>query len=435
MIMDTNTNLAIRNILGLCKTINKYAHRLTIDDLLQDKLCSGMPDLSLETVQQVRKEVIARINRGCQLYENKVIMHTGPHHDDIMLGIMPLINRQLRPVSNDVYFSIMTSGFHSVTEDFIKEALQDALSLLDAGKIEMVKYPDFFEGGFLLKKDKDVHHYLDNVAKKDKVGMRRGFCHRLVRDMVGIWKINNETVLRETLCRLIDLIVKEDSADADRLNQLKGLVREYEEELVWAYMGVPVRNVRHLHLGLYGREEEDFTPDLRTDVLPILEQFRQVQPDVVSVVMDGGDIRPDTHYKVLLSVAAAIKLWNEESDLSHVRILAYRNVWSTFHPSEANMYVPVSLNAFAVLENAFASSYMTQYNAEFPNPNFDGPFSELAESIWVKQLRDVQFLLGKDFFYQNKSALIRATHGMLFINDYSVGDFLNVVKKQYSLKK
>ena len=192
MTTDDNMNLAIRNILGLCKTINKYSHRLTLEDLMQDPRSSEIPDLGLETVERVREEVSARIARGCQPYENKVIMHTGPHHDDIMLGIMPLINRQLRPVSNEVYFSIMTSGFHSVTDGFMEEALRDTLSLLDAGKIEMVKYPDFFKGGFLLKRDKDVHHYLDNVAKKDKDGMRRGFCHRLVRDMVDIWKIKDE---------------------------------------------------------------------------------------------------------------------------------------------------------------------------------------------------------------------------------------------------
>ncbi|MCQ2275906.1 MAG: hypothetical protein MJZ87_03020 [Bacteroidales bacterium] len=435
MTTDDNMNLAIRNILGLCKTINKYSHRLTLEDLMQDPRSSEIPDLGLETVERVREEVSARIARGCQPYENKVIMHTGPHHDDIMLGIMPLINRQLRPVSNEVYFSIMTSGFHSVTDGFMEEALRDTLSLLDAGKIEMVKYPDFFKGGFLLKRDKDVHHYLDNVAKKDSAGMRRGFCHRLVRDMVSIWSIDGESMLRETLCSMLDLLSIEKHEESEQLNQLKGLVREFEEELVWAYMGVPVRNVRHLHLGLYGRDDDEFAPDIRTDVLPVLEQFRQIRPEVISVVMDAGDIRPDTHFKVLLSVASALKLWNEETDLSQVRILAYRNVWSTFHPSEANMYVPVSLNAFAVIEKAFASSYMTQYKAEFPNPSFDGPFSELAESIWVKQLRDIQFLLGKDFFYQNKSALIRATHGMLFLNDYSVEEFLNIIKERYSLKK
>lgn len=424
--------LEIRNILGLCKTLNKYAHNLTVEDLQNDSRCAALPDVGLQTVRQALEEVKSRLQRGCQPYENKVILHTGPHHDDIMLGIMPLINRQLRPVSNEVYFNIMTSGYHSVTDDFMLDAFRDTLQFLEEGHIEMVRYPDFFQGGFMVKRDKDVHHYLDSVARKDSKGMRRGFCHRLLRDMVNVWRITDMTMLQSVLKEEIALLSAPNPAESVRVNQLKGLVREYEEELVWAYMGVPVRNVRHLHLGLYNREAENFRPDLRTDVLPILEQLRQLRPDVVSVVMDSGALRPDTHYKVLKSVAAAVKLWNEESDLSKVRILAYRNVWSTFHPAEANMYVPVSLNAFAIIEKAFASSYMTQYKAEFPNPNFDGPFSELAESIWVKQLRDIQLLLGKDFFYQNKSALIRATHGMLFLNDLSVNEFLQVVEKEYT---
>jgi len=420
----------IRNILGLCKTLNKYAHNLTLEDLHNDPRRDEIPNLSLETVQNVIDEVKARIQRGCEPFENKVILHTGPHHDDIMLGIMPLINRQLRPISNEVYFNIMTSGYHSVTDSFMLEALQNTLAFLDAGRIEMIRYPDFFAGGYLLKQDKDVHHYLDNVARKDAHGMRRGVSHRIVRDMVSIWNIRNAEELRDTLQEEIAQLRNGTPASAN-LNQLKGRIREFEEELVWAYMGVTVHNVRHLHLGLYNRKEEAFSPNIKSDVLPILEQFRQIKPDIISVVMDSGSIRPDTHYKVLKSIGQAIKLWNEENDLSHVRILAYRNVWSTFHPSEANMYVPVSLNAFAVIEKAFASSYMTQYKAEFPNPNFDGPFSELAENIWVKQLRDIQFLLGKDFFYLNKSALIRATHGMLFLNNYSVEEFLQDMAERY----
>ncbi len=424
-------DIEIRNILGLCKTINKYAHNLTEDDLLQDPRHQETPRLNLEQVQQTIAEVKRRIDRGCQPYEGKVILHTGPHHDDIMLGIMPLINRQLRPVSNEVYFNIMTSGYHSVTDAFILDALKDTLHFLQAGRIEMIQYPNFFQGGYLLKRDKDVHHYLDSVARKDDDGMRRGFCHRFLRDMVGLWRISNKEMVFNVIQNEIEKISSPNHPESDQINQLKGLVREYEEELVWAYMGVPVRNVRHLHLGLYNRQEEAFTPDAQTDVRPILEQLRQLHPDIVSVVMDSGSIRPDTHYKVLKSVSAAIRLWKEEADLSKVRILAYRNVWSTFHPAEANMYVPVSLNAFAIIEKAFASSYMTQYKAEFPNPDFDGPFSELAESIWVKQLRDIQFLLGKDFFYQNKSALIRATHGMLFLNDLSVDEFLEVMDWAY----
>jgi glucosamine-6-phosphate deaminase len=124
------------------------------------------------------------------------------------------------------------------------------------------------------------------------------------------------------------------------------------------------------------------------------------------------------------TIADAIRLWNEETDLRDLRIFGYRNVWSTFHPAEANVYVPVSLNAFAVFEKAFKDSYLTQVKAEFPNPDFDGPFSELAEQIWVKQLKDIQLVLGKNFFYENAHPLVRATHGLVFLKVMNVGEFI-----------
>ena len=162
-------------ILGLCKTLDHYAHKLTLEDLQNDPRCAKIPNLSLDTVQEVIRDVEAKLWRGVKPFENEVIYHTGPHHDDIMLGIMPLISRQLRSPSNQVHFAIMTSGYHSVTDKFLLDALKDTLDYLHQGRIQMVRYPDFFEKGYRYKQVKDIHHYLDNVARRNPDEMRRGF--------------------------------------------------------------------------------------------------------------------------------------------------------------------------------------------------------------------------------------------------------------------
>jgi len=438
----TNNNIKI--ILDLCKRLNKYAHRLTLEDLQNDEACQAIPDLSLDTVKNVINEVKNRLKRGCKRYENEVIFHTGPHHDDIMLGIMPFINRQLRSKSNDISFGVMTSGFHSVTNEFLLNALKDTLRFIEEERMLMIHYADFFTCGYKLKYDKDIHHFLDNVANRNYDETRRGLCHRITRDMVGIWGIKSIEELKDTLVKEISFLESfteetRNNPDPDiqssirNCQSLKGQIREFEEELVWAYMGVSVDHVHHLHLGLYNRKSEFTEPDYETDVFPVLDHLRYINPTVISVVMDAGNIRPDTHHKVLLSIAAAVEKWSQETDVSDVRIIGFRNVWSTFDPSTANTYVPVSLNSFAVFEKAFSTSYLTQVVAEFPNPDFDGPFSELAESIWVKQLRDVQLLLGKDYFYENESALVRATHGLIFLNEMNVPDFLRIIKEKYAI--
>ena len=438
-------------VLGLCKILDRYAHKLTLEDLQNDPRCARIPDLSLERVQEVIADVEAKLWRGAKPFEGEVIYHTGPHHDDIMLGLMPFINRQLRSPKNQVHFAIMTSGYHSVTDAFLKEALSDTLDYLHQGRIQMVLYPDFFEQGYRFKQEKDIHHYLDNVARKNPDEMRRGFCHRILRDAVGLWGLKSVDDVESRFQMEIAQLEREE-ANSPEIQQLKGQIREFEEELVWAYAGTSLSHIHHLRLGLYedkkneapepveGPTHDESTPNkpalrqaqgpvFSRDVLPILTQLRELNPTVLTVAIDSEGLGPNTHYKVMQSIAEAIRLWGEEADLSHLRVFGYRNVWSTFHPAEANVYVPVSLNAFAVFEKAFKDSYLTQVKAEFPNPDFDGPFSDLAAQIWVKQYKDIQLILGKDFFYENDHPLIRATHGLLFLKEMTAEEFVALAEE------
>ena len=158
----------------------------------------------------------------------------------------------------------------------------------------------------------------------------------------------------------------------------------------------------------------------------MLNLLRELKPTTLSVVIDPEGMGPDTHYKVLQVVAQAVSLWSREEDLSKLKIIGYRNVWSSFHAAEANLYVPVSLDDFAVMEKSFKDSYLTQVKAEFPSPEFDGPFSELAERTWVKQLKDIQLVLGKNYFYESHHPLIRATHGLLFLKKMGVDEFVSL---------
>lgn len=411
-------------VLGLCKKLNRYAHKLTLDDLKNDERCRMIPNLNENTVQEVIKATEEKLLRGTLSYENKIIYNTGPHHDDIMLGIMPLTNRQLRHPKNDVHFAVMTSGYNSVTNQFVLNALKDTLSFIEKDEIQMIHYPDFFEEGYKHKFDKDIYHYLDNVARKNQNEMNRGFCHRLLRCSVEIWQFKNIHELKDKYLSLIEIL--ENSYDGEQntpdVQLLKGKIREFEEELVWAYNGVQVKNVHHLRLGFY----QGGGVQMERDVLPILNQLRELQPDIISLTLDPEGSGPDTHYKVLQATAAAIAEWNKEKDLSNLRILGYRNVWFKFHPSEANIYVPVSLNAIAVLEKSFLASYITQVKAEFPNPNYNGPFSEISANTWIKQLKDIQLLLGKNYFYENESPLIRSTHGLIFLKEMNVDEFIKI---------
>ncbi len=415
-----------RAVIDLCVRLDKYGHHLTMSDLKDDRYCKMIPGLSEKTVQSVINSTVDKFQKGMFAEQNEVYYHTGPHHDDIMLGLNPHIHRLMRNETNTSYFSVLTSGFTAVTNKFVIEALEDTKHFLDKGLITMTRYPDFFESGYLYKRDKDVNHYLLKVASGEDYELRRGLAHRLVRDIVGLYRVKNSEQLRDEINNILMILKKSYDGEINLpdIQKLKGMIREFEEELVWACFGIQTSNINHLRLGFYTGDVFTEQPKLERDVEPILEELRKIKPTVVSLAFDPEGSGPDTHYKVLQVVAEALRIWSKEEDLSKLRVWGYRNVWYRFHPAEANRIVPVSLNAMGVMDDAFTNSYLSQVDASFPSYQHDGKFSDLTKRIWVEQLKTIQLLLGKNYFYQHDSARVRTTHGLLFFKEMTLNEFL-----------
>jgi glucosamine-6-phosphate deaminase len=309
--------------------------------------------------------------------------------------------------------------------------LEDTLSFLEQGLIQMVEYPDFFESGYRYKRDKDVYHYLIKVASGHAEERRRAFSHRLIRNIIEIWDVKNKQQLRNQINDILS--ITRNSYDGEKnppkIQTLKGTIREFEEELGWACFGTTSENIHHLRLGFYTGDIFTEKPNRQRDVEPILQQLRAIKPTVVSLAFDPEGSGSDTRYKVLQTIAEALREWGKETDLSNLKVWGYRNVWFRFLPSEVSHIVPVSLNAMGVMGNAFTTCYQSQIDASFPSYMLDGKFSDLSKQIWVEQLQTIQLLLGKPFFYQNESARLRTTHGLLYFKEMNVNDFLEHARK------
>lgn len=421
-----NQEKSNRAIIDCLYRINKYADKVTVDDLLEDEYCRMIPNLNESTVDEVVKSITDKIEKGTSLWSNEVFYHTGPHHDDIMLGLLPHIHRVSRNETNRSHFAVMTSGFNAVTNTFLINILESTLDFINADRIEMLNYPDFFEKGYAIKKDKDSYHYLIHVASGNEVERKRAFAHRIIRNFIEIWGIKNKEELKERISEIVS--ETRNSYDGEKMSAeirlLKGMIREFEEELVWGFFGIKESNIHHLRLGFYTGDIFTERPNRERDVEPILQQLREIKPTIISLAFDPEGSGPDTHYKVLQAIAEAIREWSKEADLSNVKIWGYRNVWYKFHPAEATHIVPVSLNAMGVFSNAFENCYLSQVDASFPSPKFDGKFSDYARKIWVDQLAYTGNLLGKPYFYQNKSPRLRTTHGLLFFKEMTANEFL-----------
>ena len=150
---------------------------------------------------------------------------------------------------------------------------------------------------------------------------------------------------------------------------------------------------------------------------------------IISLALDPEGSGPDTHYKVLQVIAEAIRLWAKEKDISTLRVWGYRNVWYRFDPAEADIIIPVSLNSMAMLRDTFMNCYLSQKEASFPSYEMDGPFCDLTQKIWVEQHELMELVLGRDFWYRNEHPRLRATHGLVFLKEMTVDQFLNEAQR------
>jgi len=81
------------------------------------------------------------------------------------------------------------------------------------------------------------------------------------------------------------------------------------------------------------------------------------------------------------------------------------------------------------MQSAFLSTFVCQREASFPSHEHDGPFCELAQRIQVEQYQTLKTCLGREWFAEHPSPLIRATRGFVFLREMSLGEFAQMASR------
>ena len=255
-------------------------------------------------------------------FDNEVILHTGPHHDDIMLGYLPLINHLVRNPNNKHFFATLTSGFTAVTNSYMMEQLSELKSHLDNDDFKTKFSEGYFVPSFMEGKNKDVNLYLDGVAGHHKTVKQEAIFRRLVRSIIEIYNYDNLKDIGNRVDDLINYFSTQypGKKDIPQVQKLKGMLREFEEEIVWGHFGFNCSSVPHLRLGFYQGEIFTENPKIDRDVLPVLELLKKVNPTIITVALDPEGSGPDTHYKVLQATSEALRLYEKETGNSNIKV-------------------------------------------------------------------------------------------------------------------
>lgn len=428
------------------KLSDSYAGKILIDEALrnqvslielsnmsEDEALAKMPMLatakalagksSRQLAQMTYDALVEKIELGVKIPSNHRILHTGPHHDDIELAYFPLLHHLVRSPNNDNYFVYCTSGFTAVTNFYVNECLSELKTLLASGKLAMFSKAARLHD--LRFAHDDITGFLKGIARQDKDIQKYFVATRLARRLFNNINTDNYQKLEAYTDELLGILtgIEPGRKEPEILHLVKGWLREFEAELVWAHFGIGKDRVEHLNLHFYSDDIFPQYPDYELDVLPILNLFERINPSIISLALDPEGSGPDTHYKTLIALADAIDIYVKNHPDLNLRIWGYRNVWSRYEPTDVNRIIPVSLNSFAVLHNMFNSCFVSQKSASFPSFELDGTFSELAQKIWVEQHENLLTLMGKDYFYESPNPMLRRAYGAIYLKDMSYSEF------------
>ncbi len=378
-----------------------------------------------EILKRIEQSLNNKINSGLENIENKVFMHTAPHHDDIMLGYLPYIYHLVRTPLNQHHFNYLTSGFTAVTNKYILNLLEILLTHIDSPEFQIMMEQDYFDPLNENGRNRDIYQYLDGVAARSHTMKTEALARRTLRNMIFLFEEDSIPHLKDRIYELISYFRTQYPGKKDLafIQHLKGMTREWEADLLWNHFGFNSSSVNHLRLGFYKGDIFTEDPEIERDVKPILKLLEKIGPDIVTLAFDPEGSGPDTHYKVMQAISAALKIYERKNKRKNIEVWGYRNVWYQFHPSEANIFVPVSLNSTSILNDTFHNCFGSQRDASFPSYKYDGPFSRLTQRIQADQFQAIKICLGRNFFNENPHPRLRATHGFCFLQKMSLSEF------------
>jgi len=375
-----------------------------------------------DVIQRARDHIIASLDRGLNLAKDQTFLHTGPHHDDVMLSYYPVV-KELFKRNKQHFFAFATSGFVSVTNQYIVMLLEkmDDKFLKDHEKDILSADLDDLIGAFVDAYKKNDTDSMQNVE-------RIILCHAIQ----DVWKEKSLDKIKEK----IDFLYKEyfpnqlpGQQDHPDVETLKGFMRETEEDRIWRIHGFHLDVIYHLRTKFYTGDYFKPLPTIEGDAVPVYELIKKTKPSIITLAFDPVGTGPDTHYRVLQVIGEALRMYEENE---RPMVWGYRNVWYRFHPSFCNIMAPVCEERFKELNDDFLACFSTQKYAEFPSPDHDGPFSELAEKIQREQLDQLRCLLGDEFIDNHPNESVRKAAGFLFLKEMTTEEFL---EHSLSLKK
>jgi glucosamine-6-phosphate deaminase len=207
---------------------------------VQWEVACALADKSLVALaQETSDSLMAKIQLGLRLSGagsgEQRFLHTAPHHDDIELAYFPLLHHLVRSERNANHFCYLTSGFTSVTNHYLLQPLKALRNSLSDGTLFQKMSAEE-----LRKEDtryKEIYGYLNAIADRDETDQILFTACRLYRYFFKHLESSTPPKILASVEEQIQLMenLPPGKREPSLLQNLKGWLREWEAELVWAH--------------------------------------------------------------------------------------------------------------------------------------------------------------------------------------------------------
>ncbi len=331
-------------------------------------------------LQGVYNRLRGKIDNGRTQIVDKVILHTAPHHDDIILGYHGYVEQLLEHNQNHILY--MTSGYRGVVDTFVIDRMHDVFLSIQEFTQDRVWDTSFYDQALgLFGKSFSVH---------DKYGMDKA------RQMIMLYIVAQvfEYQAFEEIYVFFKMVHEKntlDFCDTDFINRVKEMLRESESDCKWrCFVNMPSQII-HARLHSYAHYRHDA---VNHDVQVLLRLLRSIQPDIITLAQDPCGVGPATHFLTSDIMMQALRLYQQEGNNKPITILGYRNVWGAFTLAQASKIIFLDDQALDKMGKMFAACFASQKNPAVPSYLFEGSFADIVELFLDQQGADVQMLLG-----------------------------------------
>ena len=175
-----------RIVIDLSLAMGKPLDALEEADFKTRVLSAALLDKNVGSAREISAHVAGRLRQKIEaataVQHDATFLHTEPHHDDLILGCLPLIVRHIREHSTRHFFTTFTSGFTAVTNDFMLGQLRKLREFLRSVRFTKLYEAGYFRPSDATSRNADVWHYLDGVAAdsravQDDAEMKIGRAH------------------------------------------------------------------------------------------------------------------------------------------------------------------------------------------------------------------------------------------------------------------